>query len=361
MAFLACSPQAKLLRLLHLMRWVRARGFSVGRFDTMSPMTGDESGPLTPIRYDGEHLWLLDQRLLPHQVRWICCRDAASAAEAIRKMVVRGAPAIAITAAYGLALEGRRGGDVVEASAVLLASRPTAVNLRWALERMSGLLVEQLEAEARAIHCEDVAINRALGAAGAALLPNEPVLYTHCNTGALATGGWGTALGVIRSAQAAGKRPRVFAGETRPYLQGARLTAWELAVEGIDCTLVCDSAAASVMATVDAVLVGCDRVAANGDTANKIGTHSLAIVADHFRVPFYVCMPMSTLDRRCPSGDDIEIERRPPSEVLGFGSQIWAADVPAYNPAFDVTPAALIRGWITEHGVLSAPFAFAGS
>ena len=310
---------------------------------------------LTPIRFDGDRLELLDQRRLPNTVSWVSCTDARSTAEAITQMVVRGAPAIAITAAYGLALEARRGGDLEQARQVLLASRPTAVNLRWALDRLLTVPPEQLARAAQAIHEEDLAINRALGDCGAALLGDRPTLYTHCNTGALATGGWGTALGVIRSAAAAGKQPHVFVGETRPYLQGARLTAWELEQEGIACTLVTDSTAATVMPKVDAVLVGCDRVAANGDTANKIGTLGLAILAHHYTVPFYVCLPLSTLDSDCPNGDAIPIEERNPNEVRGYGDLTWAADIPVYNPSFDVTPAELITGWITEQGPWHPP------
>lgn len=298
-----------------------------------------------------QHLELLDQRALPHSEQWLSCTDAAQVAEAIQSMVVRGAPAISIAAAYGLAMAAEHGGDLDQARQVLLASRPTAVNLRWALDRLAKLPREQLMSAARALHEEDLAINRALGAVGAALLGDTPTLLTHCNTGALATGGWGTALGVIRSAAELGKRPHVYVGETRPYLQGARLTAWELKQEQIPCTLITDSTAASVMPKVDAVLVGCDRVAANGDTANKIGTLGLAILARHYQVPFYVCMPMSTLDSSCPSGADIPIEERAPDEVLGHGGSQWAANVPVYNPSFDVTPADLISGWVTEQGM----------
>jgi len=304
-----------------------------------------------PIRCTGEVLELLDQRALPHSLEWVVCRDAAQTAGAIRDMVVRGAPAIAIAAAYGLALEAARGGDLAAARQQLLASRPTAVNLRWALERLSSVPASALMEAARELHEEDRAINRALGAVGAELLGDRPTLYTHCNTGALATGGWGTALGVVRSAVEAGKQVHVFVGETRPYLQGARLTAWELEQESIPCTLVTDSTAATVMPRVDAVLVGCDRVAANGDTANKIGTLSLAILARHYGVPFYVCMPTSTLDETCPSGAQIPIEERPAEEVRGFGGSQWAAEVTVYNPSFDVTPSELITGWITERGM----------
>ena len=313
---------------------------------------------LSPIRFVGDAVELLDQRILPREVHWIRCTDAASTARAIRDMVVRGAPAIAIAAAYGLALDARAGGDRRAAQSLLFESRPTAVNLRWALERMARVPDDELIAEAIRIHEEDIAINQAIGDAGAALLPPGAALYTHCNTGALATGGWGTALGVIRSAYQNDPTVRVFAGETRPYLQGARLTAWELAEDDIPVTLVTDSTAAWLMSQgrIQAVLVGCDRVARNGDTANKIGTLGLAVLAKHYGIPFYVCMPESTLDRRCESGEDIPIEQRSPSEVLGFRDLQWAPDVEVFNPAFDVTPAELVTAFITEHGVRHPPF-----
>lgn len=308
----------------------------------------------SPIRWESDALVLLDQRLLPSETAWIRCTTHHEVARAITDMVVRGAPAIAITAAYGMALAARRGEDLAAASATLLAARPTAVNLRWALERLAPLPPERLEAEAIAIHDEDRRLNRALGDHGARLLPDAVNLYHHCNTGALATGGWGTALGIVRSAHAMGKRVHVWVGETRPYLQGGRLTAWELLQEGIDHTLVTDSMAAQLMSrgAVDAIVVGCDRVAANGDTANKIGTLSLAVLGQHYGVPRYVAMPTSTLDLRCPTGADIPIEERPSEEVRGFGPTRWApAETPAYNPAFDVTPAALVSSWVTEHGL----------
>jgi methylthioribose-1-phosphate isomerase len=300
---------------------------------------------------------LIDQRVLPRETRWIRCLDAADAASAITAMVVRGAPAIAITAAWGLALQVVSGGDRAQGVAVLAASRPTAVNLRWALERLAAVPDGELVAAARAVHAEDVAINRALGEVGAALLPDRCSVVHHCNTGALATGGWGTALGVVRSAHAAGKAVHVWVSETRPYLQGARLTAWELAQEGISATLVVDSAVASLMAAgrVDAVLVGCDRVAANGDTANKIGTLSHAVSARHYGVPFYVAMPTSTLDLRCPTGAGIVVEERGAAEVRGHAGAVWAADIPVFNPAFDVTPAELVTAWVTENGLWRPP------
>ncbi len=309
-----------------------------------------------PILFEGDQLLLLDQRVLPHQVRHVRCRTAVEVAEAIRAMVVRGAPALSIAAAYGLALEGIRGGDLDAARRVLMSARPTAVNTRWALERLDGLDGPALTEAAVALHAEDIRINRALGDHGAALLPRDPTVYHHCNTGALATGGWGTALGVVRSVAAQGRRIHVYVGETRPYLQGARLTAWECQQESIEATLLCDAAAPTVLPRCDAVLVGCDRVAANGDVANKIGTLALAIAARHLGVPFYVCMPMSTLDRRCPDGAQIPIEQRDPAEVLGHGGVRWAPDVAVHNPAFDVTPASLITAWVTERGVIEAPW-----
>jgi len=304
------------------------------------------------MRFDAEGLHLLDQRILPTTRCWVRCQSAADAATAIADMIIRGAPAIGITAAYGLALEVRRGGDLEQAKAILLASRPTAVNLRWAIERVGALPPDQIEAAAIALHREDIAINRSMGRHGAALLPDNATVYTHCNAGALATGGWGTALGVIRSASEGRGIARVYAGETRPYLQGARLTAFELAEDGIPVTLITDSTAATVLSSgeVDAVVVGADRVAANGDAANKIGTLGLAIIAKHYGIDFYIAAPMSTIDTRCPTGAEIPIEERASSEVLGHAGVLWAADVPVYNPAFDVTPAAFITGWITEHG-----------
>jgi methylthioribose-1-phosphate isomerase len=259
-------------------------------------------------------------------------------------MVVRGAPAIAITAAYGMALAQLRGDDLVEARRQLASSRPTAVNLRWALERADG--GGDLLALARTIHAEDLDINRRLGAGGAPRLSDR--VLTICNTGALATGGWGTALGMIRSAREAGRDLQIYACETRPYDQGARLTTWECARDGIPCTLIADSMAAAAMASgrVTSVVVGCDRVAANGDVANKIGTYALAVLAKHHGLPFYVAMPTSTLDRRIATGAEIPIEQRPAAELFDAldGIDVW-------NPAFDVTPAALITGWVTEEGM----------
>lgn len=312
---------------------------------------------VVPIRFVDGVLELLDQRELPAREIYVRCHSAEDAATAIRDMVVRGAPALSIAAAYGLALAAARGDDLDAARQVLLDSRPTAVNLKWALDQLANVPRDALRDAAAALHKEDLRINRALGDHGAAAISGDVVhVYHHCNTGALATGGWGTALGVIRSLHAQGRTVHVYVGETRPYLQGARLTAWECQQEGIPCTLVVDSAAATVLPRCDAVLMGCDRVAANGDTANKIGTHMLAVLAKRFEVPFYVCMPESTLDRGCADGSQIPIEERSRDEVLGHRGVVWAADVPVFNPAFDVTPAELVTAWVTEHGLWYPPF-----
>ena len=325
--------------------------------------------------YDNR-LRLLDQRRLPLAVTFLDLDSAADTATAIRDMVVRGAPAIGIAAAYGVVLAVRRryGEDpthwralVAEDMAVLNAARPTAVNLAWALARMrariaaiadAGNPTAALLAEARAIHAEDVAANRRMGALGAALLSQGAGVLTHCNTGSLATGGYGTALGVIRAGMERGTVGAVFAGETRPWLQGARLTAWELVQDGIPATLIADSAAAHLMrqGKLQWVIVGADRIAANGDTANKIGTYQLAIGARHHGVKFMVVAPTSTIDPATSTGADIAIEDRPAHEVLQFnGVAHTAAEVVAWNPAFDVTPAALIDVLVTEKGVIQAP------
>jgi len=294
--------------------------------------------------HDDGALELLDQRRLPREVTWVRLRSAREVAAAITDMLVRGAPAIAVTAAYGMALAQIGGEDLVDARALLGASRPTAVNLRWALERTDA--GGDLLALAKRLHAEDVENNRALGAHGAARLSDR--VLTICNTGALATGGWGTALGMVRSAREAGRDVRVFACETRPYDQGARLTTWECSQDGIPCTLITDSMAGAAMATgrVTSVVVGCDRVASNGDVANKIGTYTLAVLARHHGLPFYVAMPTSTLDLRIATGASIPIEDRPAAE---FFAALPRIDV--WNPAFDVTPAALVTGWVTEHGL----------
>ena len=301
------------------------------------------------LRWKGDALELLDQRGLPDRIEYVTCRTAAEVAAAIRDMVVRGAPAIGCAAAFGIALEPK------EASyEILKKSRPTAVNLFWALERMRRAADKRAEAEA--ILAEDLAVNRAIGAHGAALVPQGARVLTYCNTGALATAGHGTALGVIRSAK--DKGVSVIACETRPYLQGARLTAWECMQEGIPCTLITDNMAGHLMSRreVDLVIVGADRIAANGDTANKIGTYPLAVLARRHALPFYVAAPLSTFDASIADGSAIPIEERPADEVTGYRSQRWAPEgVAVRNPAFDVTPAELITAILCEKGVVRSP------
>jgi methylthioribose-1-phosphate isomerase len=303
-----------------------------------------------PLRWKGDRLELLDQRLLPDQTVYVTCRSAAEVAQAIRDMVVRGAPAIGCAAAFGVVLDK----GSAYAYDVLAKSRPTAVNLFWALERMRR--AKDLEAEAVAIYEEDIAANRAMGRLGAELIPDRARVMTHCNTGALATAGYGTALGVIRASR--NKNISVIATETRPYLQGARLTAWELVQEGIPCTLITDSMAGHLMSEgeVDVIVVGADRIAANGDVANKIGTYPLAVLAKRHGIPFYVVAPLSTFDPRIPDGSHIPIEERPAAEVTGYRETRWAPEgVAVRNPAFDVTPAELVTGIICEKGVVLAP------
>jgi methylthioribose-1-phosphate isomerase len=330
------------------------------------------------LRWSDDALEMLDQRLLPLRVDYRRYDCAATVAEGIKTMVVRGAPAIGCAAAYGVALEALRLRDqprdafvagVLKGMSLLAASRPTAVNLFWALDRMrarlealqSGLvcaIANALLTEAHAIIAEDVRLNRAMGVHGAALLADNARVLTHCNAGALATAGHGTALGVIRSAVEAGKRLQVYADETRPFLQGARLTAWELMQDDIPVTLIADNAAGLLMrrGEIDAVIVGADRVAANGDVANKIGTYSVAVLARRHGIPFYVAAPLSTLDAGMNSGSDIPIEERDAGEVTGYGGIEWAPQgVTVRNPVFDVTPAELVSALITERGVVFAP------
>ena len=312
---------------------------------------------VSPLRWTGTSLQLLDQRLLPQEERWVDCRDAAEVAAAIRDMIVRGAPAIGVAAAFGMALAALRGDDLDAAATTLKASRPTAVNLAWAVDRTRVATDHQAEAEA--ILAEDIAANMRIGRFGAELLGQSVTLLTHCNAGALATGGYGTALGVVRAALEAGKKVAVFADETRPYLQGARLTAWELQKDGIDVTLITDNMSGHFFqqGRFDAVVVGADRIAANGDTANKIGTYTVAVLAAAHDVPFYVAAPTSTIDTACPSGQAIPIEERSGHEVVeGFGRRIAPEGISVRHPAFDVTPAKLITAIITERGVLRAPF-----
>ncbi len=313
---------------------------------------------VTPLRWTGDSLELLDQRLLPNEEKWVSCRDVRSVASAIRDMIIRGAPAIGVAAAYGVALAKLRGEDVREAAQMLRKTRPTAVNLSWAIDRM--LRASDPVAEAEAIHREDLEGNMRIGRYGAELLGARATVLTHCNAGALATAGYGTALGVIRAAIERGKTITVFADETRPYLQGARLTAWELQQDGIDVTLITDNMSGHFFqqGKFDAVIVGADRIAANGDTANKIGTYTLAVLADAHGVPFYVAAPVSTIDRASPSGQAIPIEERSASEVVEtFGKRIAPVGVQVRHPAFDVTPARLITAIITDRGVLWPPFA----
>jgi len=310
----------------------------------------------------------LDQTLLPNEERWIETDDYRVIGEAIRRLRVRGAPLIGIAGAYGLALAAGAGESIEAAAAELRSTRPTAVNLSWALDRCmravddlvgADSVRERLTAEAIAIHQEDIAANHNIGKHGAALLGSTRVVLTHCNAGALATGGYGTALGVIRSAHKDGRVKHVYVDETRPLLQGTRLTAWELERDGIVCTVIVDSAAGSYMRRggIDAVITGADRITANGDVANKIGTYSLAVLASENNIPFYVAAPTSTLDLSLASGDDIPIEQRSPDEITSVGSQAVApAGVEAKNPAFDVTPNEYVTAIITENGVARPPY-----
>jgi methylthioribose-1-phosphate isomerase len=336
---------------------------------------------IAPVRWAGDRLLLLDQTRLPREeltrefARW------ENVAEAIRTLVVRGAPAIGVTAAFGVALAARQSGattfdslldDIETAIKGLAATRPTAVNLFWALDRMRSTLLagramsvdairSRLLAEAQAILDEDVAANRAMGDHGATLVPSGARILTHCNAGALATAGYGTALGVVRSAHAQGKVALVWVDETRPVMQGSRLTAWECVRDGIPHRLVADVVAASLMGRgqVDLVVTGADRIAANGDTANKIGTYALAVLARHHHVPFYVAAPFSTIDPTLASGAEIPIEERDPAEVRRVGATVTAPEAsPVFNPAFDVTPSELIAAIITERGVFRAPYSF---
>jgi methylthioribose-1-phosphate isomerase len=314
-----------------------------------------------PIRWAERTLQLLDQRRLPGEVIYVECRDAGEVAGAIRDMVVRGAPAIGVAAAFGLALTAQRGEDVRLAAEELRRARPTAVNLGWAIDRMLAAAGrgEDLEREAQRMFDEDIEANRRIGRYGAALLGDRATLLTHCNAGALATAGYGTALGVVRAAVEAGKSIAVFADETRPYLQGARLTAWELQQDGIDVTLITDNMAGHFFqqGTFDAVIVGADRIAANGDTANKIGTYTVAVLAAAHGIPFYVAAPWSTIDVRCASGKDIPIEERSAKEVVEIGGiRVAPEGVAVRHPAFDMTPARLITAIITDRGVLRPPY-----
>jgi methylthioribose-1-phosphate isomerase len=342
---------------------------------TIRKMPDNHHDTIRAVAYADGVLRLLDQRRLPMEESYIDCRDAAEVAGAIRDLVVRGAPAIGIAAAWGVVLEANRlaaSGVAVSTSSLepamqqLNAARPTAVNLGWALRRIrvvaeraaGGDIVEALAAEARRIQDEDLAANRHMGDLGASLLGNGVGVLTHCNTGSLATAGFGTALGVIRAGFGSGRITRVFAGETRPWQQGARLTMWELVRDHIPAKLIADSAAAHLMSTgaVQWVIVGADRIAANGDTANKVGTYQLAIAARHHGVKFMVVAPASTVDMNTRDGSAIDIELRDPGELFGLGGKRNVVDgADAWNPVFDVTPAPLIDALVTERGVIEHP------
>ncbi len=335
------------------------------------------TGRFRTMAWEGDALLLLDQRVLPALESMQRFTEPVGVADAIRTMVVRGAPAIGVAAAFGLVLavqaarkKGRPWRRSFDEAAVLLAgTRPTAVNLFWAIERMrkaaAGLPDDaaaahsRLEREAVAIFEEDVAANRSMGAHGAKLLPADSCVLTHCNAGALATAGYGTALGVVRAAAAAGKRIHVFVDETRPFLQGARLTAWELMKDGIPCTLITDGMAGTLFAAkkIDAVVVGADRIAGNGDVANKVGTYGVAVLCKVHKVPFFVAAPLSTIDPKLRTGAEIPIEQRDPSEVTHLmGKRVAPHGVQVYNPAFDVTPARYVSAIVTEKGVLKPPY-----
>lgn len=333
--------------------------------------------PLHPVYFRDDRLWLIEQRLLPGEERHVPYEDPVEVARAITDMVVRGAPAIGIAAGFGVALAARaasrlpaaqRAAHLAQAAATLRKARPTAVNLAWAVDRMMKRLEPELGgdrlaqvalAEAQAIFEEDVAACRAIGRHGGPLIPDGATVLTHCNAGALATGGYGTALGVIRGAVEQGKKLRVFADETRPYLQGARLTTWELHRDGIDVTLLCDNMAGHFMqrGEITCAVVGADRIARNGDTANKIGTYTVALLCREHGLPFYVAAPLSTIDLAIQSGKEIPIEERSSDEVTIIGGKRFAPEgVKARHPGFDVTPARLIAGIVTERGVARPPF-----
>ena len=328
------------------------------------------------IQWTDAGVVMIDQTRLPREEVFVTCRDYREVAEAIRRMVIRGAPAIGVAAAMGIAL-GMRDADPTRLdaefdtiAATLAATRPTAVNLFWAIDRMRRVYVEvrgcpaaeiraRLVEEARRIRLEDIAINEAIGRHGAPLVPDGKTVLTHCNAGALATAGYGTALGVVRAAIAAGKRIDVFADETRPFLQGARLTVWELERDSIPATLITDNMAGHFLKSgrIGCVVVGADRIAANGDVANKIGTYGVAVLAHENGVPFYVAAPVSTLDLQLPSGDQIPIEQRSGDEVTHlFGIAIAPEGIRVENPAFDVTPNRYVTAIITERGVARPPY-----
>ena len=331
-------------------------------FDDIDTFDYAELSKTAPaIRWFDNELQLLDQRILPHEIKYLTLASADETALAITDMVVRGAPAIGITAAYGIAVAARNNESLADAYQQLAKSRPTAVNLFWALARMSKVQPQTfntLLAEAKAIHAEDIAANLRLGQLGAGLIADNSQIYTHCNAGALATGGYGTALGVIRAAHSDNKLTQVYAGETRPWLQGARLTAWELMQENIPVKLCAEGAAAQLFrqGKVDWLIVGADRIAANGDVANKIGTYGLALLAKHHGIKVMIAAPTSTIDMQTAAGDDIVIEQRPSAEVTHHKGQAIAPEgCEAINPAFDITPAALIDVIATEKGLILQP------
>ncbi len=329
---------------------------------------------LQSLRPEGHALIVLDQRKLPGSVKYLTCTRGEQVIDAIKQLAVRGAPAIGIAGAYGLWLFAKNLPDSTQFEAdldaavdALCAARPTAVNLTWAVTRarqqMAGRNYRDAIGACRAyaddLLADDIRVNRLIGDYGLSLFSGTNVILTHCNTGALATGGYGTALGVIRSLFREQMLSRVYVDETRPLLQGARLTAWELAQEHIPAQLIADSMAAAVMAHqgVDAVIVGADRIARNGDTANKIGTYSAAVLARYHRIPFYVAAPLSTFDPDTRTGEEIPIEMRDPEELRTFaGAQSSPSGFPAFNPAFDVTPGALVTAFITEHGIIRPPY-----
>ncbi len=336
---------------------------------------------LPTIAREADAVVMIDQRKLPADEIYVRCKTAPEVAKAIKAMVIRGAPAIGVAAAMGIALGVRTSKatgtqklatEFYKVCELMAATRPTAVNLFWAIDRMkrsfanavgAGESVDQikdrLDREAQLIHDEDVASCRAMGAFGAEVVPADAHVLTHCNAGALATAGYGTALGVIRGAVEQGKKVAVFADETRPFLQGARLTAWELVRDGIDTTVITDNMSGALMrqGKVDLVVVGADRIAANGDTANKIGTYTVAVLAREHRVPFYVAAPLSTIDLNTPDGAHIPIEERNPREVTHVkGTQLAPNGAHVWNPAFDVTPHQLIAGIITERGICRPPY-----
>jgi methylthioribose-1-phosphate isomerase len=336
---------------------------------------------LPTIAREGDAVVMIDQRKLPAEEVYVRCKTAPEVARAIRTMVIRGAPAIGVAAAMGIAIGMRQSkatgtqkfaAEFHKICELMAATRPTAVNLFWAIDRMKrrfaaaaqagesvDQIKERLDREAQAIHDEDVASCRAMGQFGADVVPQEARILTHCNAGALATAGYGTALGVIRGAVEQGKRVAVFADETRPFLQGARLTAWELVRDGIETTVITDNMTGALMnqGKVDLVVVGADRIAANGDTANKIGTYGVAVLAREHNIPFYVAAPLSTIDLNTPDGSHIPIEERTKKEVTHVaGSQLAPEGALIWNPAFDVTPHRFIAGIITERGIFRAPY-----